>query len=260
MKTLLTETFYIALRELKKYFRQRTRMITTVIQPFIWLALMGNTMSGLTSNPMAMQFLGTGNYLTFMTPGVILMTLIFTSIFSGTTIVWDRRIGYLDKLLAAPINRASIPYGKMLAASVQGLIQAGIIVVIATIFGVRFKTGIAGIILVLLIGALISLILAGLSLIMAARIKTIETLMAMVNLITMPLMFSSSALFPVQVMPKWLQTIAKVNPITYAVNPMRTLTTTGFQAGILNNILIILGIDILVFLIVGQQFNMLFED
>lgn len=260
MKTLLTETFYIALRELKKYFRQRTRMITTVIQPFIWLALMGNTMSGLTSNPMAMQFLGTGNYLTFMTPGVILMTLIFTSIFSGTTIVWDRRIGYLDKLLAAPINRASIPYGKMLAASVQGLIQAGIIVVIATIFGVRFKTGIAGIILVLLIGALISLILAGLSLIMAARIKTIETLMAMVNLITMPLMFSSSALFPVQVMPKWLQTIAKVNPITYAVNPMRTLTTTGFQAGILNNILIILGIDILIFLIVGQQFNMLFED
>lgn len=260
MNDLIFESFYIALRELKKYFRQKTRIITTIIQPFIWLALMGNTMSGLTANPMAEQFLGTGNYLTFMTPGVILMTLIFSSIFSGTSIVWDRRIGYLDKLLAAPINRGAIPFGKIIAAAVQGAIQAIIIVAIAMLFGVKFKTGILGILVILIIGILISIVIASLSLFMAAKIKTIETLMAVVNLITMPLLFSSNALFPTQVMPKWLQAIAKINPISYAVSPMRSLTVSGWEKSILLNISIILFIDIVALIFVNFQFKNIFSE
>jgi len=248
MKTLIIDSYYIAWRELKKYFRQKTRLIMTVVQPFIWLVLMGNMMSGLTSNPYAAQMLGTGNYLTFMTPGIILMTVLFSSIFSGMSIIWDRRIGYLDKLLAAPIRRGAIPFGKMFSAMVQGGIQVVIIIIIATFLGVKFKTGLAGILVILFIAMCFALILGGISLAVAVKIKTPETLMAIVNFFMMPLLFTSNALFPLGVMPGWLKAIAKVNPITYAVEPMRTLAVTGWSTSIFTGIGIILIIDVLVLL------------
>ncbi len=248
MKTLILDSYYVAWRELKKYFRQKTRMIVTVIQPFLWLVLMGNAMSGLTNNPMAAQFLGTGNYLTFMTPGVILMTVMFSSVFSGTTVVWDRRFGYLDKLLAAPIKRGAIPFGKMFSAAVQGVIQAVIIVIVALLFGVHFKSGFTGILVILLIAMLLSFILAGFSLALSVKIKTIETLMAVINLFMMPLMFASNALFPINVMPKWLQIIAKINPITYAIIPMRDLTVSGWTQHVWLYTIVILLIDVAVML------------
>ncbi len=248
MNALIIDSYYVAWRELKKYFRGKTRLIVTVIQPFLWLVLMGNAMSGLTNNPFAAQFLGTGNYLTFMTPGVILMTVMFSSIFSGTTVVWDRRFGYLDKLLAAPIRRGAIPFGKMAASAVQGLLQAVIIVIVALLFGVKFQSGFLGILAILFIATLLSFILAGFSLALSVKIKTIETLMAIINLFMMPLMFASNALFPVKVMPAWLQTIAKVNPITYAIIPMRDLTVSGWNIHILWYTLAILAIDVAVML------------
>ncbi len=255
MKELIIDSYYVAWRELKKYFRQKTRMMVTVIQPFLWLALMGNAMSGLTNNPMAAQFLGTGNYLTFMTPGIILMTVMFTSIFSGTTVVWDRRFGYLDKLLAAPIKRGAIPFGKMFAAAVQGLFQAVVIIIVALLFGVRFQSGFLGILMILLIAGLLSFILAGFSLALSVRIKTIETLMAVINLFMMPLMFASNALFPLKVMPKWLQVIAKINPITYAIMPMRNLTVKGWAYNIWIYLLVILVIDAVVMLWTNTVFK-----
>ncbi len=255
MKELIIDSYYVAWRELKKYFRQKTRMMVTVIQPFLWLALMGNAMSGLTNNPMAAQFLGTGNYLTFMTPGIILMTVMFTSIFSGTTVVWDRRFGYLDKLLAAPIKRGAIPFGKMFAAAVQGLFQAVVIIIVALLFGVRFQSGFLGILMILLIAGLLSFILAGFSLALSVKIKTIETLMSLINLFMMPLMFASNALFPLKVMPKWLQVIAKINPITYAIMPMRDLTVKGWAYNIWIYLLIILVIDAVVMLWTNTVFK-----
>lgn len=255
MKTLFVDSYYIALRELKKYFRQKTRIIMTLVQPFIWLVLMGNMMSGLTSNPFAAQMLGTGNYLTFMTPGIILMTVLFSSIFSGTTIVWDRRIGYLDKLLAAPIKRGAIPFGKTIAAMVQGGIQSVIIIVIAILMGVKFVTGLPGILVILIIAMLFSLILAGISLAIASKVKTIETLMAIINFLLMPLMFTSNALFPLKVMPQWLKVIAEANPITYAVDPMRTLTVTGWNKTVLFGIGITLIIDVIVLIWTGFVFK-----
>lgn len=255
MKELIIDSYYVAWRELKKYFRQKTRMMVTVIQPFLWLALMGNTMSGLTNNPMAAQFLGTSNYLTFMTPGIILMTVMSTSIFSGTTVVWDRRFGYLNKLLAAPIKRGAIPFGKMFAAAVQGLFQAVVIIIVALLFGVKFQSGFSGILMILLIAGLLSFILAGFSLALSVKLKTIETLMSVINLFIMPLMFASNALFPVKAMPKWLQVIAKINPITYAIIPMRDLTISGWTYHIWIYLLIILAIDVVVMLWTNTVFK-----
>ena len=227
--TVLSDIWYVAWRELIKFFRAKVRVMVTLIQPLLWLGLMGNVMEGLSNNPYVQQMLGTQSYLAFMTPGIILMTVLFGGVFSGTSIIWDRRIGYLEKLMAAPISRGAIPLGKMLAAAIQGGIQVLVIILIAMGFGVHFAAGPAGILVILLISMIFSTILSGFSLSMAVTIKTQETLMALVNFLTMPLMFASNALFPKAAMPAWLSAIAKINPVTHAVAPIRELTLHGWN-------------------------------
>ena len=250
--TLLSDTWYVAKRELIKFFRTKVRLVITLVQPVIWLAFMGNTMNQVTNNPFGTQLFGTSNYLTFMTPGVILMTVLFGGVFGGMSIVWDRRIGYLEKLMAAPINRGAIPFGKSLAVMVQGAIQVVAIVIIALLFGVRFQTGIGGILFIIVLASLFSGILSGISLSLAASIRTIETLMAIVNLFTLPLMFASNALFPIDMLPGWLATIARLNPVTYAVGPIRELTLHGWVWGkILPGAGVIVGLT-LAFMLMSQ--------
>jgi len=252
MRQLFLDSWYVAWRELIKFFRQKIRIIMVIVQPLIWLGLMGNMMSGLTSNPFAAKALGVSNYLDFMTPGIILMTVLFGGVFGGLSIVWDRRIAYLEKLLASPIRRGAIPLGKTISSMVQGAIQVGIIIIIASLFGVRFQSGIGGILLIVIIAMLFCIILSSLSLALASVIKTQEALMAVVNFLIMPLMFTSNALFPMKVMPDWLATIAKVNPVSYAVNSIRELTIYGWNWDkILPSVGVILLLDV-IFILISQ--------
>lgn len=223
----LSDVYWVCWREIKRFVGQKVRILMTVVQPLIWLLFVGNTMSGLTSNPFAARILGVNNYLAFMTPGIMIMTALFGGIFGGMSIVWDRRLGLLNKMLAAPISRAAIPLGKMLAAGLQSMLQVTIITAIAMILGVRFACGVPGFFLILVIVFLFSCGLSGISLSFAAVIKSHETLMATVNFLTMPMMFTSNAVFPTEAMPAWLRTIARWNPLSYAVGPIRTLTTRG---------------------------------
>jgi len=160
MKELILDSWWVAYRELIKFFRQRTRLLMIVAQPLIWLGLMGNMMRGMTNSPMAAKALGVNNYLDFMTPGIILMTVLFGGIFGGLSIIWDRRIGYLEKLLASPIKRGAIPLGKSISSMIQGAMQVAIIIVIASLFGVCFHTGIPGMLLIMVIAMLFCLILS----------------------------------------------------------------------------------------------------
>lgn len=252
MRGLILDSWWVAHRELIKFFRQRTRLVMVVVQPLIWLGLMGNMMSGMTNNPIAAKALGVNNYLDFMTPGIILMTILFGGVFGGLSIIWDRRIGYLEKLLASPIKRGAIPFGKSVSTMIQGSIQVAVIIIIASLLGVRFQTEIPGILLIIAIAMLFSLILSGLSLTLASIIKTHETLMAIVNFLIMPLMFTSNALFPVAVMPTWLAAIAKVNPVSLAVTSIRELTIHGWIWGkILPSLGIIIILDI-IFMVISQ--------
>lgn len=249
---MISDTWFIAWRELIKFFRARVRLVVTLIQPVIWLAFLGNMMRGITDNPMVAQSFGTSNYLAFMTPGIILMTVLFGSVFGGVSIVWDRRIGYLEKLLAAPLSRGAIPFGKALAVMLQGGIQVVAIITIAALLGVRFATGLPGIFLIIMIAMLFSVILSGISLSLSASIKTMETLMAIVNFLTLPLLFASNALFPIAVMPGWLAVIARLNPVTYAVEPIRELVIHGWNWGrILPGLLIIIVLALL-FMLLSQ--------
>lgn len=225
---LLSDVYYVCWREMKRFFSQKTRILMTVFQPLIWLVLMGNMMNGLTSNTMAASMLGINNYLSFMTPGIMIMTALFSGVFGGVSIIWDRRTGFLNKMLAAPIYRAAIPLGKMIAIAIQSIFQITVIALIAVLFGVKFVTGITGFLFMLAIVILFSFGIAGISLSLAAVIKSHETLMAVVNFLTLPMMFTSNTIFPKTAMPSWLKVIAAWNPLTYAVEPIRTLTIKGW--------------------------------
>jgi len=224
----LSDVYYVCWREMKRFLSQKTRILMTVFQPLIWLVLMGNMMNGLTSNSMAAEMLGIDNYLSFMTPGIMIMTTLFSGVFGGISIIWDRRTGFLNKMLAAPISRAAIPLGKMIAIAIQSVFQIAVIAVIAALFGVKFVTGMTGILFMLVVIILFSFGMAGISLSLATVIKSHETLMAVVNFLTLPLMFTSATIFPKLAMPSWLKVIATWNPLTYAVEPVRTLTMKGW--------------------------------
>lgn len=226
--TYLNGSYYVFWREIKRLLRQKTRIFMTVFQPLIWLVLMGNMMSGLTANPYASELLGVDNYLVFMTPGVMAMSALFGGVFSGVSIIWDRRLGFLHKMLTSPIPRFSIPVGKIWAIVVQVLFQMIMIIIIAYALGVRFATGIPGALAMLVFCALFGSVMGGISLSISTAIKAPETLFTVVNFLTMPLIFSSNAMFPVGAMPSWLQTISAYNPVSYAVSPMRTLATEGW--------------------------------
>jgi len=231
MRGLLNDIFWIYWREMKKFFKHRIRIVTSMLQPFIWLVLMGSAMAGFVRSPEAMELIGTDNYLQFMAPGIMIMTALFGGVYGGTSIVWDRRLGFLNKLLTAPISRAAIPLGKLAAIVTQSGIQVLAIVVIAMLMGVRVASGFPGIVMLLAFAALFGMIMGGISLSLASVIKTMESLFAVMNFLTMPIMFTSNAIFPVAAMPGWLQIIARINPLTYAVEPMRVLMLEGFVPG-----------------------------
>jgi ABC-2 type transport system permease protein len=228
LNLIASDIYWVFWREMKKFLQQKIRIVMTIVQPLVWLVLMGNTMSGLTNNPVAAKMLGTGNYISFMAPGIMIMTSLFGGVFGGTSIIWDRRLGFLNKMLTAPIHRASIPIGKLLALGTQIIFQALIIVVISLILGVHFVTGPLGIICMLLLSSLFGIIMGGISLSIAAVLTSMESLFAITNFLTMPLIFTSNAMFPLSAMPVWLRVIARFNPLTYAAGTMRTIATKGW--------------------------------
>jgi ABC-2 type transport system permease protein len=168
---------------------------------------------------------GTSDYFSFMAVGMIAFTALFTTAFSGMSVVWDRRLGFLNKALSTPVSRGVIVFSKVLSAALRSMFQAGIIIVIAIAFGLQFGASFNPLYLLGVFGILF-LICVGLSSMFIAitiRSTRMETPMAVMNLITLPLMFASNAFFPTSIMPSWLQTIAQFNPMTYTTDAVRQL-------------------------------------
>jgi ABC-2 type transport system permease protein len=243
-------------RELKKWYKAPVIFILSIIQPVLWMGLLGKAMnigalfSGSTFTlpqltppltPAQLQQLGTyfaglqtiilqgafntPDYFSFMAVGMIAFTALFTTMFSGMSVVWDRRLGFLNKALSTPVSRTVIIFSKVLSATLRSMFQAGLIIVIAVAFGLQFgKT--FNPLNILGVFAIMFLICVGLSsafIAITIRSTRIETPMAVVNLINLPLMFASNAFFPTKFMPDWLQTIAKFNPLTYTTDAVRQL-------------------------------------
>jgi len=222
-------------RELKKWYKEPVLFLLSMIQPILWMGLLGKSMNissliptnipGLDSKTLMEQTFGTSDYFSFMAVGMIGMTALFTTMFSGMSVVWDRRLGFLNKALSTPVSRAVIIFSKVLSATLRSMFQAGIIIVIAVAFGLQFGADFSPL-NILGVFAIIFLLCVGLSSLFIAitiRSTRMETPMAVMNLINLPMMFASNAFFPGKLMPDWLQNVVQVNPLSYTNDAVRQL-------------------------------------
>jgi len=209
----------------------------SIIQPVIWMGLFGKAMNLnaiFTSNPgvpsqfaeqIMKQTFGTSDYFSYMAVGMISFVVLFTTMFSGMSIVWDRRLGFLNKVLSTPVSRGTIIFSKVLSATLRSIVQASIVILIALLFGMKLSPTFNPINILGVFAAifLICLGLSSLFLAIAIRSTRWETQMAVVNLLNLPLMFASNTFFPTSMMPDWIQAIAKINPVTYTTDAIRQL-------------------------------------
>ncbi|MCM2423092.1 MULTISPECIES: ABC transporter permease [unclassified Streptomyces] len=204
--------------ELQKLRHDRTELYTRAIQPALWLLIFGETFTRIKAIP-------TGGipYIDYLAPGIIAQSAMFIAIFYGIMIIWERDAGILTKLLVTPTPRSALITGKAFAAGVKALIQAVVVIVIAALLGVAMTWNplrLLGVAVAVVLG---SAFFSCLSMTIAGIVLTRDRLMGIGQAITMPLFFGSSALYPVAIMPGWLQVISKVNPLSYQVDALRGL-------------------------------------
>ena len=186
----------------------------------VWLGLFGKAFNF----PVPAQVLGTSNYFSYLGAGMLAFIILFTAAFSGMSVVWDRRFGFMNKALSTPVGRGAIVTGKVLQAVVRSLIQAAIVLGIAVAFGMDTTyfsaLSIAGTFVILF---LMAFGLSSLFVMLALRSSDWQTQMAMINLLNLPLLFASNAMLPVGIMPGWLQSVVKFNPVSYANDGVRQM-------------------------------------
>jgi ABC-2 type transport system permease protein len=210
------------LREIKRYLRDRARIVSSFVQPLLWLVIFGSALSTLIRIPMPGL-----TYQQYIFPGIIGQTLLFTSIFIGISVIWDREFGFLKEIMVAPISRFSVFTGKLLGASTDALIQGILVFVLGALLGITSNPLIIAEALPVMI--LITFGLVSIGLTVASFIESLESFGLIVNFINMPMFFLSGALFPVRGpgVPSWLQIAASCNPFTYAVDALRTVILGG---------------------------------
>ncbi len=208
--------------DLRKLRRDPAELFTRAVQPLLWFLVCGQVFTRTRAIPT-----GSLSYIEFMAPGVLAQSVLFAAIFYGISVIWERDLGIVHKLLVSPASRSSLVVGKGLAAGVRGLIQGFIVVVIALMVGVRVRTDAGGLIGVMAAIFLGSAVFATFSLVVACIVKTRERFMGIGQVLTMPLFFASNAIYPISMMPSWLRAVAGVNPLTYLVDALRTLLLVG---------------------------------
>lgn len=217
----------LAEMETRKLLHDPMELVSRAIQPIFWLGIFGEALSKVRAIPTPGS-----TYLQYITPGILTQSVVFVAIFYGLYIIMDRDTGILQKLLVTPTPRLALVWGKMISAGVRGLSQALIVFIFAMILGIQLHItilSIAGVILIVLLGAGF---FTGLSMSIAAIVKTRERFMGIGQVITLPLFFASNAIYPIAIMPGWLQVVAKINPLSYMVDGLRALTLSGDFTGV----------------------------
>lgn len=240
--------------ELRRLRHDRTEIYSRAVQPILWIVIYGPVIGSLKAIPT-----GGVPYTDYITPGIMIQTTTFVSIFYGLTIVWERESGILKKLLVTPASRYSMVIGRSMASGVRAIFQALIILPIAFIIGVRFIPNLAYFILAFIIIFFASGGFAAISILVASFMKTRERFMGIGQAITMPLFFASNALYPLQLMPPILREISTINPLSYVVDAVRGLLITGNISNLLLDLVAIALFDIIMFIIASISFRRIIE-
>ena len=222
--SFIRKTLVIAELEIRKLRHDPTELLTRAVQPALWLLIFGEVFTRIRAIPT-----GSVSYIEFMTPGILAQSVLFVSIFYGIAIIWERDLGIVHKFLATPTPRAALVLGKALSAGVRSLAQAAIIYVLAVLLAVHMNWNPLALLGVIIIAVLGAAFFATFSLIIACLVKTRERFMGIGQVMTMPLFFASNAIYPISIMPEWLQIVSRVNPLTYEVDALRGLMLAGGQ-------------------------------
>ena len=210
---MIYDAFTVWLREMIRFWRSKSRVIGGLAMPFLWLALMGTGFSSIVPD------IGGASYIDFLIPGIIGMTLLFSSIFSGISVIIDKQFGFMKEILVAPISRLSIMVGKTVGGATTALLNGLIILVLAIIIGVQF--GLTGIIISIVFMLLISASFVSLGVAIASRMNDMSGFQMIMNFLIMPMFMLSGIFFPIDQTPAWMQTLAYFDPLFYGVDGLR---------------------------------------
>jgi ABC-2 type transport system permease protein len=207
-------------REVKRFSRERTRFVSSFVQPLLWLVIFG---AGLGSS-LRGSMVGL-NYQEFIFLGIIGQTLLFTSMFMGISVIWDRQFGFLKEILVAPISRVSIFTGKMLGVSTDSMIQGMIVLMLGFVIGVHVTLSTVIAVLPLMLLVTLGMVCIGLTL--ASFMNCLESYGTIMTFVNLPMSLLSGALFPVNNLPSWLKWVVYINPLTYGVDALRAAILSG---------------------------------
>ena len=221
----LRQTLAIAGMEAKKLLHDPTELLTRAVQPALWLLVFGQVFTRVRAIPT-----GDLRYIDFMSPGILSQSVLFIAIFHGISVIWERDLGIVHKFLVSPTPRSALVLGKAISAGLRALTQAVIVYALALLLGVSMRwnpLSLLGVLLAVMLGAAFFSIF---SLVIACLVKTRERFMGIGQILTMPLFFASNAIYPISMMPGWLQVISRFNPLSYLVDALRALMLAGGQS------------------------------
>ena len=205
--------YVIVAREFKKFVRERSRLVSALARPLVWLFLVGAGMSRLVPPVDGVS------YMQFIFPGILGMTILFSAMFSSISIIWDKEFGFMKEILVAPVSRLSIVIGKALSGSIISTLQAVIVLLLFPLLGL--KLGVTDIISAVFICMLVSFSVSAFGIVIATFYESYESFSAIMNFIIMPMFFLSGAMYPVKLLPEALRFAAKLNPLTYGVDALK---------------------------------------
>jgi len=242
-------TIYILwLRQLKKYLRSKPRIIGSLGQPVLFMVALG-----LGFGPIYAQA-GRGSYMEFLGPGVIAMGIVFTAMFSGIELIWDRQFGFLKETLVAPVSRFSIMLGRTLGGATTGLFQGVVVCVLALFFGFKIMH-LAYLPLAFFFMILIAVFFTALGTAIASRLQDMQAFPLIMNFLVMPMFFLSGALFPLQGLPRPIYLVTRFNPLSYGVDGLRAALTGQSSFGLSTDLFILTALTLLLIFIGGYLFS-----
>lgn len=211
---MLNDVYYYFKRDLIKWLRSRVSILTSLVMPAVWLVFVG----------LALPIRFTDNYIGFITPGILVMTMLFSSLQGGSLVIFDKILGFMNKFLALPSSRESILFGKITFITFRGLLQSTVILIMAVLLGVHMP-GPVQMLYVYLVLTLFGVLFSGIASTIALIVDDHDGYAAVNSFVSMPLFFASSALMPYDSMPSWLRAIASLNPVSYAIDTVRSVFT-----------------------------------
>jgi ABC-2 type transport system permease protein len=234
------------LREVKRFIRSKSRIVGALGQPLLFLIALGYGLGPVFAKA------GQGNYLEFIAPGIIGMSIIFTAIFNGMQVIWDRQFGFLKETMVAPVSRLSIMFGRTLGGATVSSAQGILVLILATVAGFR-PVSLLGIVPALVIMLLIALLFSALGIMVASLLKDMQGFQLIMNFLVMPLVFLSGAFFPLNNVAPALLLVARLDPLSYGIDALRYFLIGTATFPLVLDISVLLGVTA-IFLALGSYF------